>query len=144
MKDSSNFYVSTKRFTQDELPIGSLVVIGDSFGVRPEAWASDSVQNSRPNETYANVIELDSNFWSGYQYRAFNIFKAGKTELKGQYSQIFDGFHIYVPNSKMTYLTPKSANPYYLTDKETFSNNDFNITCFAILTSSWQQNCGRA
>ena len=127
VKDSSNYYTSTKRFTQEELPIGSLVVIDDSFGVRPEAWTSDSAQYSRPNETYANVIEIDSNFWSGYQYRAFNIFKAGKTELKGQYSQIFDGFHIYVPDSEMTYLTPKSANLCYAIDRDIFLNNDFNI-----------------
>ena len=39
---SSNCYVSTKRFTSSDLPIGSLVVIDEAFGVRPEAWVSDS------------------------------------------------------------------------------------------------------
>ena len=110
-------YATTKRFTQSELPIGSLVVIGDAFGVRPEAWASDAVQGSRPAETYANVIEVNSSFWSGYQYRAFNIFKPGETgplALTGQFNQIFDGFHVYVPNSYSP--TAKTNNPYLTSD----------------------------
>lgn len=127
---TSNIYTTTKRFSQSELPIGSLVVIDDAFGVRPEAWASDAVQGSRPGENYANIIEVNSAFWSGYQYRAFNIFKAGKTDLIGQYSQIFDGFHIYVPNSAMAGLTPKANNTAYNADKTLFTNNGLNIDAY--------------
>ena len=125
----SNYYTSTKRFTSSELPVGSLVVIGDSFGIRPEAWISNSVQSedNRPSEIYPNVLEITSDFWNGYAYRAFNIFKAGKTELTGQYDQIFDGFHIYVPNSEMYGLTPKSYNESYNTDSNLFQNNGLNI-----------------
>lgn len=129
-KDTSNLYTSTKRFTPYTLPIGSLVVIDEAFGVRPEAWASDSVQSTRPGETYQKVIEINSSFWNGYEYRAFNIFKAGKTELKGQYDQIFDGFHIYVPNSVLGTLKPKGFNDRYDDDNNTFINNGYNINAF--------------
>ena len=130
LKDVSNLYTSTKRFTQSDLPIGSLVVIDEAFGVRPESWTSDSVQYSRQDETYQNIIAVDSNFFNGYQYRAFNIFKAGKTTLLGQYSQIFDGFHIYVPNSSMAGLTPKGTNDMYVSDKTLFKSNFVNIDAF--------------
>ena len=124
-------YATTKRFTQAELPVGSLVVIDDAFGVRPEAWTSDAVQGSRPAETYANVIEINSSFWSGYQYRAFNIFKPGETSalaLTGQFNQIFDGFHIYVPNSANP--TAKTTNSSYSTDRSTMMHYGYNIDSF--------------
>lgn len=127
---TSNLYTSTKRFTPSTLPIGSLVFIDESFGVRPEAWVSDSQQSSRPGETYQNVIEIDSSFWDGYEYRAFNIFKAGKTELKGQYDQIFDGFHVYVPNIILGDNLPKGYNSYYQNDKTVFASSYLNIDAF--------------
>ena len=124
-------YVTTKRFTQSELPVGSLVVIDDAFGVRPEAWTSDAVQGTRPAETFANVIEVTSSFWSGYQYRAFNIFKPGETgalDLTGQFNQIFDGFHIYVPNSANP--TPKTYNPYLENDTHTLRHYGLNMNAY--------------
>lgn len=125
-------YVSTKRFTQADLPIGSLVLVDDAFGVRPEAWVSDAKQSSRKGLDYSNVIEIDSAFWSGYTYRAFNIFKPGSSSpsLKGMFSQVFDGFHVYVPNSQMGGLTPKSANPNYSDDKNLFMSNGYNIDAY--------------
>ena len=127
---TSNYYVTTKRFTSSELPVGSLVVIDDSFGIRPEAWVSDAAQGSRPAEIYNNVLEIDSSFFASYLYRAFNIFKIGKPELKGQYDQIFDGFHIYVPNASMGGLTPKGTNANYAGDKTIFKNNLLNIDAY--------------
>ena len=126
----SNYYTTTKRFTPSTLPVGSLVVIGESFGVRPEAWTSDAQQSTRPNETYVDLIEVTDSFWSGYTYRAFNIFKAGKTELKGQYDQIFDSFHVYVPNDKVGDLKVKGVNDKYDADKLAMKNVLVNIDAF--------------
>ena len=129
-KNVSNLFTSTSRFTSSTLPVGSLVVIDEAFGVRPDAWVNDAQQGSRPTETYQNVIEIDSSFWSGYLYRAFNIFKAAKTTLLGQYSQIFDGFHIYVPNASLGALTPKNTNTHYNSDKTIFKNSSLNIDAY--------------
>lgn len=131
----SNRYVSTKRFTSSTLPTNSLVIIDEAFGVCPEAWTSDAQQSTNQTDVYQNVIEIDSSFWSGYQYRAFNIFKVGKQPLADsyvdeQYDEIFDGFHIYVPNSYVLSITAKSENSYYLTDKNTFQSNLLNIDSF--------------
>ena len=123
-------FTSTNRFTSSTLPVGSIVVIDDSFGVRPEAWTSDSVQGSRPSERYDNVIEIDNSFWSGYQYRAFNIFKAGQTTLMGQFDQVFDGFHIYVPNNLVGGLKIKGVNDKEQVDRTLFTDNLLNFDSF--------------
>ena len=130
VENTSINFVSTNRFTPSTLPVGSLVVIDESFGVRPEAWIDDSAQVSRPSELYNNVIEIDNEFWSGYQYRAFNIFKAGQTTLLGEFDQVFDGFHIYVPNSLIGELKVKSANDKATADRTLFTDNLLNFDSF--------------
>ena len=133
---SSNKYVSTKRFTSADLPVGSFVTIGEAFGVRPEAWVTDAVQSTRPNVTYQNVIEIDSNFFNGYEYRAFNIFKCGTLTLADsngvgeQYSQIFDNFHIYVPNSAMGSLNPKGYNDKAAADRNLFEAKGYKFDSY--------------
>ena len=125
---NSNTYACTKRFTSSTLPIGSLIVIGDDFGYRPEAWSSDSVQSSRKTEEYKNLIVVDSSFWSGYAYRAFNIFRINKSSLQGHYVDIFDTFHIYVPNSQLGSIPAKSANSYSSSDTTLFSENGLDFS----------------
>ena len=127
---TSNLYTSTKRFTEETLPLGSLVVIPEGFGVRPEYWVSDAQQANRAPETYQNLIVVDEDFFDGYLYRAFNIFKAGKTTLLGQYDQIFDNFHIYVPNASIGELKVKGANDKYDADKVLFKSSSLNIDSF--------------
>ena len=129
---TSNKYASTYRFTEETLPVGSLVFVGEGFGYRPEAWIDDSRQSFRKSEEWNNVIEINEEFWDGYQYRAFNLFKAGKLIVSGecvdeQYDEMFDAFHIFVPNEKMAGLNPKSYNPKYSSDSLIFSNNGLNI-----------------
>ena len=129
---TSNKYVSSYRFTKDTLPVGSMVFIKEGLGYRPEAWVDDTPQSFRKDESYNNVLEIDDSFWDGYAYRAFNIFKAGKQTLSGEYvdqqfEDIFDGFHIFVPNSKMEGLHAKVDNTKYDDDKSLFENNGVDI-----------------
>lgn len=129
---TSNIYCTTKRFTSSTLPVGSMIFCQEGLGFRPEAWVTDAKQDSRKVEQYDNVLVIDNDFWNGYQYRAFNIFKSGKQKLAGdytdeQYDDIFDGFRIFVPNSKMAGLTPKNTNSYYSADSSLFSAKSLNI-----------------
>ena len=121
---SSNLYVTSNRFTSTTLPTGSLVFCKEGFGFRPEAWTSDAQMSTRPGESNTNVLEITDAFWSGYAYRAFNIFKSGKIDLKGQFDQIFDGFQIYVPNNK-------------LGDIKTYNQNDNESADRALFTSKY-------
>ena len=128
----SNKYVSTKRFTPTTLPVGSIISIHEAFGVELQTWVNDAQQSAQMNDSYDNIIEVNNNFWNGYSYRAFNIFKCGKIALSGQYvdeqyDQIFDGFHIYVPNESLGDLKAKGYNAYYDTDKTKFQSNSLDI-----------------
>ena len=138
---SSNKYVTTKRFTSSTLPVGSFIVVGEAFGYRPEAWTSDAAQGSRPAEAYEKIIEIDSSFWSGYQYRAFNIFKPGESGALAladnsngvgeQYSQIFDNFHIYVPTSLVGTIKTKGDNSLYESDdSDLFSTAGYKFSSY--------------
>ena len=131
----SNKYVSTQRFTPSTLPVGSIISIDEAFGVSLQTWVNDAQQSDTMLETYDNVIAVNDSFWSGYAYRAFNIFKAGKSILSGQYvdqqySQIFDGFHIYVPNASIGSLKTREQNDSYSNDKAIFTAHSYNIDAF--------------
>ena len=131
----SNKYVSTNRFTSSTLPVGSIIAIDEAFGVSLQTWTSDSQQTGTMQEIYDNVITIDNNFWNGYAFRAFNIFKASKSILSGQYvdqqySQVFDGFHIYVPNASLGNLKTKTQNDSYESDKTIFTSRYYNIDAF--------------
>ncbi len=128
---TSNLYVTTKMFTSATLPVGSLVFCPEGFGFRPEAWRGEYSQASRPNETYDNVLTITSDFWDGYSNRAFNIFKAGKTTLLGQFNQVFDGFRIFVPNSALnSNIVLKNVNTYSSSDRATFTSQYVNFDAY--------------
>ncbi|MBQ8350481.1 MAG: DUF4886 domain-containing protein [Clostridia bacterium] len=92
-------FAATKRFTADELPIGTIIFIADGWKVRPEAWKDNALQESRPDEIGAGMIVLDESFFADYLYRAFNISRTdGKllTEYRDLLSEVFC---IYIPKS---------------------------------------------
>ena len=127
---SCNF-VATKMFTPTTLPVGSLVFCLESFGYRPEAWATLAQQDTRPNERYDNILEIDSSFWSGYQYRAFNIFKVTKSTLMGQFEQVFNNFKIFVPNSALNSdIVLKNTNTYSASDRALFAGEFLNFDAY--------------
>lgn len=133
VEETSKKYVSTNRFTSSTLPVGSLVFLKEGFGYRPEAWTSDAAMTTREDESYDNVLEITNDFWSGYQYRAFNIFKVNKINLNARFDQIFDSFHIFVPNAKAVGLKTKDQNSKASGDATLFTNNSLDISNYELL-----------
>ena len=70
-------YISTKRFTRAELPMGTVIEIAPGYIYRPEAWLEDSAQTTRPDNVTTNRIVINEEWWGKYQYRAFNISTGG-------------------------------------------------------------------
>lgn len=128
---TSNLYTTTKMFTSSSLPVGSLVFCPEAFGYRPEAWRGEYSQSTRPDESYANVLQITNDFWNGYAYRAFNIFKAGKSTLQGQFNQVFEGFRIFVPTSSLNEdITRKGVNTYASEDRALFTAQYVNFDAY--------------
>lgn len=133
VEGTSNKYASSKRFTPETLPAGSLVFVKEGLGYRPEAWVNDEPNYNRKPEEYNKVLEITDSWWEGYQYRAFNIFKPGKQDLSAQYvdeqyDDIFDGFRIFVPNDKLNAsIKVKSENSSYGYDLDNFTAHGLDI-----------------
>ena len=97
---NSNQFAATKIFTKSDIPAGSLIVLKSGFQYRPEGWVSLSTKNSgnRPGNVTSQLVEVDSAWWGSWNYRAFNVAKAGNPPLDaaGQ-AELDNAFFIYVP-----------------------------------------------
>lgn len=92
----SKKFFTTKRFSEDELPIGSIIRIKEGWQYRPEAWVKDEKQSSRPTVTKQDITVVTQKWWSDYTLRAFNISKSDNSVISGvDKSGIFT---IYIPN----------------------------------------------
>ena len=100
---NSNQFAATKIFTKSDIPAGSLIVLKSGFQYRPEGWISLSTKNSssnRPGNVTSQLVEVDSAWWGSWNYRAFNVAKAGNPNLDaaGQ-AELDEAFFIYVPKN---------------------------------------------
>ena len=90
-------YASTKQFTRQELPVGSILVINDGWQYRPEGWVStDTLATSRPSNVSTKYVEVTDAWWGSYNYRAFNISKISGESLK-DINDVKQNFKIYIP-----------------------------------------------
>lgn len=111
--DNSNYYVSSgKRFTKDEIPPGTVLVIDSGYQYRPDGWApSGSAAPGRPGPVTEERVVVDEHWWAGYEYRGFNVSFAGAgTDLTGKVDETASHFRIYVPKSDQKEITGFSIN----------------------------------
>ena len=70
---SSNWnkgFMATKKFTREELPVGSVIEIAVGWQYRPEGW---NFAVKRPDPVTVIRIVIDEDWWGSYIERAFNI-----------------------------------------------------------------------
>jgi hypothetical protein len=68
--------MATKKFTREELPVGSIIEIAVGWQYRPEGWKSTG---SRPDNVTTLRIIIDADWWGSYSERAFNISMVGNS-----------------------------------------------------------------
>ena len=96
--DFCNGFITTKLLTKEDLPIGSIIALGNGYQYRPEGWIDEAKQTSRNPNTTEAVIVVDEAWWGNYIYRAFNISKVGGGVLTGEaYDAALANFNIYIP-----------------------------------------------
>ena len=93
---SARFF-ATMLFTQETLPVGSVINVMSGYQYRLEGWQTLNTPNNqgRLNTTTADMI-VDEELYTKYTYIGFNVSKVG-----GAAVTIFDlvGFRIYVPKA---------------------------------------------
>ena len=97
--DSLPNYIASKKFTKDEIPVGSVIVVDKGYKYRPEGWQESDKVNSaaRPSATSVPFTIVDDAWWGDYNYRAFNVSK-----LTGSAPATEDDtahFRIYIPKT---------------------------------------------
>ena len=62
--------MATKKFTREELPVGSIIEITVGWQYRPEGW---NFAVKRPDPVTTIRIVIDEDWWGSYIERGFNI-----------------------------------------------------------------------
>ena len=115
-------YYSTKLFTRETLPVGSVIYIDTDNGwtYDAEGWISAGVSNANANARARKYVIVTEEWWGDYTVRAFNISKLNKSSLgSASYDTINSVFKIYVPkdaaelNKEGSTAEPKPTNPAY-------------------------------
>lgn len=99
---ANQFVSSGKRFTKNDIPVGSVIVIEEGYGYRPDAWNTETGKSTtaRPNNVTTEYVFVDEAWWSGYTYRAFNVFKSPNREnMTSLISDTASKLKIYIPKN---------------------------------------------
>ncbi len=95
-------FMATKKFTREELPVGSIIEIEVGWQYRPEGW---KYATSRPDNVTTLRIIVDEDWWGSYTERGFNISQLSHTinthvEITFSTADVASYiFRIYVPAS---------------------------------------------
>lgn len=94
--NGKNFFAS-KKFTREELPVGSVILIEPGWQYRPEGWEADASAHVRPGNVSTERVDVTEEWWGSYQTRAFNISKQPAESLEGQEEAAKNALKVYVP-----------------------------------------------
>ena len=102
----SQNYFATSRFTKEDLPVGSLIMVKSGWQYRPDAWISDAPQTGREDNVTESCVLVTDEWWGDYSLRAFNISRIGTPSLEDyDVEDILAVFYIFIPENTMGSLT---------------------------------------
>ena len=93
---------ATQKFSKDQLPNGTVIIIGKGYQYRPEGWQTANGANTatRPGNVTSSaghVVVVDDAWWGDYNYRAFNVAVEGASSNVSANDYVV--FAIYVPKA---------------------------------------------
>ena len=94
---SQNAYFATQKFTKTDIPVGSVIILQESWVYRPEGWINGAKNSERPEEFTTAEITVDESWWGQWTERAFNIRKADNSDLTGKLAEVSVAFKIRLP-----------------------------------------------
>jgi len=98
-ESNSHKYFATKRFTKEELPVGSVITIAEGWRYRPDGWVDPTQRNSsRPGNVTTSEVTVTEEWWADYTLRGFNISKTdGSSLAEVDEAEVAAAFRIQVP-----------------------------------------------
>ena len=98
-------YIASKRFTKQELPVGTIIEIKEAYQYRPDGWAveNEKYTGTRPGNVTTQYVEVTEDWWKDFNYRGFNIALVGGGNIADVASEAINAFNIYIPLEKSGY-----------------------------------------
>ena len=96
---SSPNYFATAIFTEEDLPVGSVIIVDAAWMYRIEGWNGDAKNETRPPEYQFLIMVVTEEWWEDFDQRAFNIALDTKSSIS-EYSTEYvyeNVIQIYVP-----------------------------------------------
>ena len=99
--NNNNTLYSTRIFTREDLPVGSVIELAEGWKYRPVVWINGERTILLDEVTTAGEIIVTEEWWGNYTERAFNIKKLDGTDISGiPTADVMSKLEIYVPVSK--------------------------------------------
>ena len=100
----ANQFFITQKFTREDLPVGSIIVIADGWQYRPDGWGSSGTSRpagvNRPANVTESVVIVDEAWWSSFETRAFNVCQSPAAALTGYTAEdLVLVLKVYVPKN---------------------------------------------
>lgn len=92
------YFAATRKFTKEDIPVGSVIIISDGWKYRPDAWRVEAPHGPRPDNVTTKKIVVTEQWWSDYVAKGFNISKTDGSTLEDLSATDIEAiFTIYVP-----------------------------------------------
>ena len=95
-------YISSKIFTRETLPVGSVIVLDSGYQYRPDGWTSLDAKTAdaeRPGNVTTAKVVVTEEWWVNFNYRAFNLSKKDTSNIDTIFDEVKTHLKIYVPKS---------------------------------------------
>ena len=93
-------YISSKIFTRETLPVGSVIVLDSGYQYRPDGWTSLDAKTAdaeRPGNVTTAKVVVTEEWWGDFNYRAFNISKTDGSDISADFAATVSHFRIILP-----------------------------------------------
>jgi len=98
-KNLPNFIASHK-FTKEQLPVGSVILLDKGYEYRPEGWTSEKLPKNassvRPAKVSSRAVEVTEEWWGNFAVRAFNLSRSPAAAVT---EEDIAHMRIYVPKT---------------------------------------------
>jgi|GEM_PF-779713 len=104
---SNNFISPEKRYTKEELPVGTIITIAEGYQYRVNFWLSlegGFTGNVRSANITTPKIVVDEAWWGTQNYVSFNVSRIGTPNISAEVELVSKQFHVWVPGERIVDL----------------------------------------
>ena len=92
-------FISTKLFSKNDLPIGSVIRIDEGYQFRPDSFVALGTSPASRRDNCTQGVIVDAEWWGEYNYVGFNVSQKGAPETFIASMETGTHFVIYVPKT---------------------------------------------